>query len=276
MKEKPILKLYKYEDSQFIQTAQIDDYEQISFEHNLYSAGTFTITINYNIPNARLFERGLFIQFGNNKFDFGEIYSLKNSIGADGKGSEYLNVIGYDARYIFKRRVIKNLNSNDVWAMTAKGEVCMRELISSQCGANAAEKRRLPITNEYNKFLTNKFVSTRNNLTEGGYGILGGCQKEKGSPVFIAKLEGLFCATDSDYKVYNRLNTIQAEKVIWSNRIRKYICVGADSNLNRLIIYSENGSLWQTAFTEQVNDGFLSICETPDKLVACTRSGGYF
>ena len=147
MKEKPILKLYKYEDSQFKQIAQIDDYQEVSFEHNLYSVGTFTITINCNIPNAHLFKRGLFVQFGNNKFDFGEIYSLKNSIGADGKGSEYLNVIGYDARYLFKRRVIKNLNSNDVWAMTAKGEVCMRELIKSECGVLAEEKRQLPIKN---------------------------------------------------------------------------------------------------------------------------------
>ena len=274
MKEKPILKLYQYKDSQFVQIAQIDDYEQISFEHNLYNAGTFTITINYNIPNARLFERGLFVQFGNNKFDFGEIYSLKNSIGADGKGSEYLNVIGYDARYIFKRRVIKNLNSNDVWAMTAKGEVCMRELISSQCGVNAEEKRRLPISNEYNKFLANKFVSVRNNLSAGGYGILGGCQKEKGLSIFIAKLEGIFVSYNDYY--FHQLDNMRAENIIWSNRIRKYVCVGASTNYERLIKYSNNGQLWQTAYSEQVDDRILCICETPDKLVAISISGRLF
>lgn len=146
-KEKPQLHLYEYKNNSFIQTAIIDDYKEVSFEHNLYSAGTFTITINYNIPNARLFERGLFVQFGNNEFDFGEIYILKNSIGADGKGSEYLNIIGYDARYIFKRRIIKNLNANGMWKMTAKGELCLRNLIADQCGVNAEEKRRLPIIN---------------------------------------------------------------------------------------------------------------------------------
>jgi hypothetical protein len=147
MKEKPILKLYEYKDSQFIQIAQIDDYQQISFEHNLYKAGTFTITINYNIPNAKLFKKGLFIQFGNNKFDFGVIEKITNSIGSNGKGSELINIIGYDARYLFKRRIIKNLNSNDKWAMTDKAEMCIRSLVYSEAGAGAETARQLPIAN---------------------------------------------------------------------------------------------------------------------------------
>lgn len=141
------LKLYKYIDSAFILQAIIDDYEQISFEHNLYSAGQFTVTINYNIPNARLFERGLFIQFGSSPFDFGEITTVTNQIGENGKGSEFLNIIGYDARYLFKRRIIRNLNNNDTWSMTNKGELCIRYLVSDQCGQTAEEKRRLPIKN---------------------------------------------------------------------------------------------------------------------------------
>lgn len=147
MKEKPILKLYKYEDSQFKQIAQVDDYQEISFEHNLYSAGNFTITINYNIPNALLFERGLFVQIGESPYNFGEIYVIKDKIGEDGKGSQIRTITGYDARYILKRRVIKNLNSNGMWKMTAKGEICLRNLIADQCGANAELKRQLPITN---------------------------------------------------------------------------------------------------------------------------------
>ena len=147
MKANPQIKLYKYDNSAFILIAIIDDYQQISFEHSLYSAGTFTITINYNIPNARLFERGLFVQFGDNPHDFGEILTMRNSIGPDGKGSEILNITGYDARYLFKRRIIRNLNSNDVWAMTAKGEICLRSLVRSECGDGAESKRRLPISN---------------------------------------------------------------------------------------------------------------------------------
>ena len=65
-KEKPQIKLYKYENSAFVLQAIIDDFQEVSFEHNIYEAGTFTITINYNIPNALLFQRGLFVQFGNN------------------------------------------------------------------------------------------------------------------------------------------------------------------------------------------------------------------
>ena len=103
--EKPILKLY---NTDFTLVALIDDYQQAQIEHNLYSAGAFSISINYNIPNAKLFERGLFIQFGNNARDFCVIQSVENSIGSSGKGSEYITIRGYDCRYLFKRRIIKN------------------------------------------------------------------------------------------------------------------------------------------------------------------------
>ena len=142
--EKPILKLY---NTDFKLVAIIDDYQQAQIEHNLYSAGIFSISINYNIPNAKFFERGLFIQFGNNARNFCVIQSVENSIDSSGKGSEYIIISGYDCRYLFKRRIIKNLNSNDTWSMTAKGELCIRSLVADQCGVNAEEKRKLPITN---------------------------------------------------------------------------------------------------------------------------------
>ena len=146
-KDKPQINLYKYEDSAFVLQAIIDDYQEVSFEHNIYEAGTFTITINYNIPNALLFERGLFIQFGSNPYDFGEILTIQDEIGEDGKGSQIRTITGYDARYILKRRVIKNLNSNGQWVMTDKGEIVLRSLVDDQCGSGAEAKRQLPIVN---------------------------------------------------------------------------------------------------------------------------------
>ena len=146
-KEKPQIKLYKYENSAFVLQAIIDDFQEVSFEHNIYEAGTFTITINYNIPNALLFQRGLFCQFGNSPYDFGEIYSIQDAIGQDGKGSQIRTITGRDARYILKRRVIKNMNSNGLWAMTDKGEIVLRNLIKDQCGIGAEAKRQLPIAN---------------------------------------------------------------------------------------------------------------------------------
>lgn len=146
-KDKPQIKLYKYENASFVLQAIIDDFEEVSFEHNIYEAGTFTITINYNIPNALLFQRGLFCQFGNNPYDFGEIYSIQDEIGQDGKGSQIRTITGRDARYILKRRVIKNMNSNGLWAMTDKGEIVLRNLIKDQCGSSAEAKRQLPIAN---------------------------------------------------------------------------------------------------------------------------------
>lgn len=146
-KEKPQIKLYAYQNNIFVLKAIIDDYAEASFERNLYQAGSFTITINYNIPNSHLFKTGLFVQFGNDPYDFGEIYSIQDAIGADGKGSQVRTITGYDSRYILKRRVIRNRNSNGVWAMTAKGELCIRNLINDQCGSNAERMRRLPIIN---------------------------------------------------------------------------------------------------------------------------------
>ena len=110
-KEKPQLKLYAYQNNSFILQAIIDDYAEASFERNLYLAGQFSIVINYNIPNSHLFKTGLFVQFGNDPYDFGEIYSIQDSVGADGKGSQVRTITGYDSRYILKRRVIRNRNS---------------------------------------------------------------------------------------------------------------------------------------------------------------------
>ena len=146
-KDKPQIKLYKYENSEFKLIAIIDDYQECSFEHKLYEAGQFTITINYNIPNARLFERGLWVQFGNKPFNFGEISNISDSIGEQGKASQTRVITGYDARRIFSRRVIKSLNNNNTWSLTAKGELCIRQLVADQCGANAEEKRKLPVIN---------------------------------------------------------------------------------------------------------------------------------
>ena len=145
-REKPILKLYKYENNSFVMQAQIDDYQECSFEDNLYEAGQFSISINFNIPNSQLFQRGLFIQFGNS-WKFGEITKIQDQIGEEGKGSQFRIITGFDARYILKRRVIKNMNSNGLWVMTGKGEIVLRNLINDQAGTNAENKRKLPIVN---------------------------------------------------------------------------------------------------------------------------------
>lgn len=141
------LNLYKYENNAFKRIAVIDDYNEISFSRKMYEAGEFTVTINQNIPNAKLFEIGTFIQFGSDKYDIGEINNITTPIGAEGKGSQNLVITGHDLRYLFKRRVIKNCNANGKWEMTAKGEIVMRSLIQDQCGTNAEAKRRLPIEN---------------------------------------------------------------------------------------------------------------------------------
>ena len=148
-KEKPQIKLFRYTQNAFKQIAIIDDYMECSWERNLYEAGQFTISINYNIPNSHLFDKGLFVQFGNDVYDFGLITKIQDNIDQNGKGGQIRNITGFDARYIFKSRVIKNLNSNGNWEMTSKAEYCLRKLIQDQCGITCfEEKRMLPVKNK--------------------------------------------------------------------------------------------------------------------------------
>lgn len=148
-KEKPQIKLFRFTQNAFKQIAIIDDYMECSWERNLYEAGQFTISINYNIPNSHLFDKGLFVQFGNDVYDFGIITKIQDNIDQNGKGGQIRNITGFDARYIFKSRVIKNLNSNGNWEMTSKAEYCLRKLIQDQCGITCfEEKRMLPVKNK--------------------------------------------------------------------------------------------------------------------------------
>lgn len=146
-KEKPQLKLFQFTNNAFQLIAIIDDYQSCSFERNMYEAGQFTITINLNIPNAVKFERGLFVQFDTEGYDFGEIINISDALGEGGKGSQTRQITGYDARYIFKKRIIRNFNTSADWEMTDKGEIVMRNLIADQCGVNAEAKRQLPVIN---------------------------------------------------------------------------------------------------------------------------------
>lgn len=144
MKEKPQIKVYEYKNNSFHMIAIIDDYMEVSTEDNLYECGSFTCSINLNLPNASIFKRGLFLDIGNNLY---EITSITDSIGSDGKGSQVRQITGYDARNILKRRIVRSMNANGNFELTAKGEICLRRVIEAQCGLSAEEKRRLPITN---------------------------------------------------------------------------------------------------------------------------------
>lgn len=145
--EKPVVYLYEYKDNEFVAVAAIDDYEEISWETRLYEAGAFTIQINYNIPNAALFKKGMFVRIGRDKYKFGEIGDVENSLDNSGKVSQRRIITGYDARYLFHKRIIKDLNTSEAWTASGSGERCMRLLIDSQCGAGTEAKRRLPISN---------------------------------------------------------------------------------------------------------------------------------
>lgn len=139
---KPLLKLYHFDGNSFVRFAIVDDYAECSFENNYYNAGQFSISINFNIPNASNFHVGDLVQFGNDQNKVGEIKYISDAIGPEGKGSQVRTITGYDLRYIFKRRIIKNLNTAEAWVMNSDGESVMRQLIIDQTNET---KRQLPI-----------------------------------------------------------------------------------------------------------------------------------
>lgn len=146
-KQKPLIKIYTFENNSFKLQAIIDDYMSCSWERNKYESGQFSIDINFNIPNSQKFQKDYFVQFGNDEADFGIITKITDSIGANGKGSQIRKIYGRDARYLLKRRIIKYLNSGDAWKYTGDGELCIRNLIKDQCGESAENERKLPIKN---------------------------------------------------------------------------------------------------------------------------------
>lgn len=160
--EKPLLKLYAFDGNNFVRFAIVDDYSECSFENNYYNAGQFSITINFNLANASNFHIGDIVQFGNDINKVGEIRSISDAIGPEGKGSQIRSITGYDLRYIFKRRIIKNLNTAEAWVMTSDGESVMRQLIADQTSEN---KRRLPIVLSSNNTHLGETVSISESYT---------------------------------------------------------------------------------------------------------------
>ena len=120
----------------------IEDYESASAQRSYYESGLFTITINRNIPNATIVSKKCIIQFGDDTRGF-FVTKINNSIDEDGKGSQYLNISGYDLKYIFAQRVIKYLNSADAYYLSAPAETVIKTLISNQCGSTCTDSKRI-------------------------------------------------------------------------------------------------------------------------------------
>jgi len=124
----------------------IEDYSDAVYTRNFFECGDFSIKINANIPNAALLTKGAVLIFGDDPRDSGIITKLTTELqGEDstyGKGNEIITASGYDCRYIFARRVIRELNSDDAYYESAPGETIIKNLVYSQCGLGADVKRR--------------------------------------------------------------------------------------------------------------------------------------
>ena len=182
MINKPTIYLF---DRTFTRIALIDDYESVSWTRNAYRSGDNTISINYNTSNAHLFQKGLFVRFGDDDRDFGIITNITDKISETGKGSQQRVITVKDARFIFHQRVISDFNENgdyNSWKMKSDGGNIMRELISSQCGNTCNANRKFDNLLLFSRLDgdilrieddNSKIVGTTLNLNGDEYSIIG-------------------------------------------------------------------------------------------------------
>lgn len=138
--EQTLIKVY---DSSLVLLGVVDDYESMFFQRSYYALGAFSIVINKNIPNASLLVKKRIVQFGNDSRDCGIITSVSNKIDENGKGGQYLRIKGYDLRFRFSQRIIRERDGADAYYATGKGETLIKDLVSSQCGPLCTEAERV-------------------------------------------------------------------------------------------------------------------------------------
>ena len=271
-KEKPQIKLFKFENGSFNQIAIIDDYQDCSFERNLYEAGQFSISINFNIPNSQLFSKGLFVQFGNDSYDFGIITKINDVIDQTGKGGQFRNITGYDARYIFKSRVIKNLNNNGLWECTSKAEYCLRKLIQDQCGVSCyEEKRKLPVKNIIKTNDVWENVSLP--VTVSYLYLYRVCYSEDLNLFVAVGSSGTILTSPDGINWTQRstdIGTIQLNYVYWCEQKNLFVIVGNGG----VVLTSPDGINW-TQRTSGVSTGVwcITYSEEKDLFIAVGYSG---
>jgi hypothetical protein len=121
----------------------VEDYESASITRSFYEAGQWSITINYNIPNASLLQKGYYVQFGEDPRDAGKITTVNQKIDEGGKGSQVLVVSGLDLKAMFAQRTIMQLNDIDQFYLSDDAETVIKTLISDQCGATCTDANRV-------------------------------------------------------------------------------------------------------------------------------------
>lgn len=129
-------------DNSFTTLAIFDSYESAYFTRSLYEPGTFEIQLNYNIPNASLFARDLWVMFGNDNKKIGIITEVSKSEGENGKADQIVTVSGFEAKYILSWRVVVPPFGSANYNITAPIETVYKTLVNSQCVSNSVDTNR--------------------------------------------------------------------------------------------------------------------------------------
>ena len=124
--------------------AEVDDYEQAYITRSLTGYGQFEIVVNYNSPYASAFQKDYFVVFGNNLRRVGIIEDVTRAVGAGGKGSQKVTIIGSQAKSLLNRRLVLPATGANYYVQSDVQESAIKSAVYDQIGAGASVKRRLP------------------------------------------------------------------------------------------------------------------------------------
>ena len=117
--------------------AEVDDYESASFGRGFITVESFSIAINKNKKNAQWFQRGRLIQWGTDSRKIGYINEIEITIDDTGKGGETLTANGFEAKYLFSKRLVYPQYGNAKYIYASPAETVIKQAVKDQCGASA-------------------------------------------------------------------------------------------------------------------------------------------
>lgn len=124
--------------------AEVDDYEQAYITRSLTGYGQFEIVLNYNSPYASVFKKNYFVVFGTNVKRVGLIEDVTRAVGAGGKGSQKVTIVGKQCKNLLNHRITLPATGANYYVQSDVQESAIKSAVYDHLGAGASVKRRLP------------------------------------------------------------------------------------------------------------------------------------
>lgn len=125
--------------------AEVDEYSSVTFTRSWSDAGSFTIILNYNSTFASYFQRGYFIQLGDDQYLTGVITEIEDNSGESGRGTQKRTIKGKELKWLLSRRIAVPGSSEVNYTIAGKAETVIKNAITQVISASATTvSRRIP------------------------------------------------------------------------------------------------------------------------------------